>query len=236
MNRSMINWSVLAVVVVLVVCPSCKKSKTVSSQAPAEPVAPTKAIPVEKKAPVEQKVEKKSPALSTEEADKKKAEEANQKNVPTDPGAPESDPKVKPEDQAIIIADVGVKKVRFKGHDKPLDALIGMDIMDLAGPLGIELGEAQAKTKGTFSYDGHEFNYTKGKLTMMTLALIKIPGGLQDSRVVIPHRAGIASVKSLIDSCGEIAKAGEVSTLKCHKGKTVVTHDAKNGVRITIGQ
>ena len=256
MKRSMINWSLLAAVLMLLVFPACKKSRTLSKQVVVPP-APARATPVEQKSPVEQKAalleqkaasgeEKAAPgeekATATDEANKKaeearrKAEEANLKNVPVDPKAPKPDPKVKPEDQAILLAGMGVKRVRFKGLDKPLDVAIGMNIMDLTGPLAIELGEAQAKTHGSFSYDGHRFNYTKGTLVMMTLALNKIPGGLQDSRVVIPQRVGIASVKSLIDSCGAIAKVGQVSTLRCHKGKTVVTHDAVNGVRITIGK
>ncbi len=219
MKICLVNWSVLVMVLVLLACPSCKK---------ANKTTPNEVAPVEKKA-VETPApgENKAPPVPPKKESVKKG-----------PGEPkDSDPKVKPEEQAELLAGKGVKNVRFKGLDKALDVLIGMDVMKLADPMGVELGEGGGKVvDGTFSYEGHELTYAKGKVSKMVLILTKIPGGLRDGKVVVPHRAGMASIKTLIDSCGELKKAGEVSTLTCHGGKTVVTHDAKNGVRVTIGK
>lgn len=229
-------------VMALMLCSACKKTRVVSSgtdeaaspAAPvgAEPAAPTQPQPASKQQP------------PTEPA------KVGHKNMPPDPKAPQPqpEPKVKPEDQSELLSGKGITKMRFPGSKEAMDVLLAGDAMDVAGKLGIEIGEredrpgarkAAPKPKaGSFSVGDHKLSYDdKGKFTRISIALKQVPGGLKVDNVIVPALSSLENLKSLIDSCGAIERlASGGNQVKCHGGKTVVTETSREeGIRVIIG-
>lgn len=124
----------------------------------------------------------------------------------------------------VIEPGKGVQKMVLPGVKDPLDITLGMDLMKLADPAGIEIGEHHTKYKGKphkISISNNVFMFdSNGKLVWFIIALADLSEGISAFGVTLPKEASLGDLKKLLKGCSELEPAGKAHMkLQCMEGK-----------------
>jgi hypothetical protein len=125
----------------------------------------------------------------------------------------------------VLAPHKGILGVAFPAEEAVLDLTLGMDVMTVADPLGMDIGEHDTPVRGAPRSLGYgdttmEFD-AAGKLVALKVALADLPRGLAVGGVHLPADASLADLARLVPGCtsGEERVACSGFFASAHQGR-----------------